>query len=240
MKKINLNEVVWLGILTGFGSFIYYLFTTGRINDYIHPRMQGYVLMAMVVFGVLALVQIEQIFNAKRSGEIRWGNFVFIIPLLLAIAIDPTEIGVQALSNKGLVMDNHYHKEEVDINNHNTSDAKAFKYIAENLAEQLESMEGKEVKLTGFVYKGNECTENEFILARLIMSCCAADSWIQGIRCEWDNAGELRENQWVQIKAKVKYIESYNKETKEIGHLPVLKIQSINPVDIPTNPYIYY
>lgn len=72
------------------------------------------------------------------------------------------------------------------------------------------------------------------------MSCCAADSWIQGIRCEWDNASELQENEWVQIKAKVKYIESYNKETKEIGQLPVLKIQSIHPVEIPTNPYIYY
>ncbi|MEG0086995.1 MAG: hypothetical protein RR817_11045, partial [Niameybacter sp.] len=85
-----------------------------------------------------------------------------------------------------------------------------------------------------------ECTENEFILARLIMSCCAADSWIQGIRCEWDKVDSLVGSEWVEITAKVKYIESYNKATKEIGHLPVLKVQSINPVEIPTNPYIYY
>ena len=33
MKKINLNEVVWLGILLGYGSAIYYLFTSEKINS---------------------------------------------------------------------------------------------------------------------------------------------------------------------------------------------------------------
>lgn len=240
MKKINLNELIWFGILAGFGSFIYYLFTTARINAYIHPKMHSYVLMAMIIFGILAVVQVGQIFNTRRSGEIRWGNFIFIIPLLLVVAIDPTEIGVQALNNKGIVIDNHYHKEEIDINDHNTSDAQKFKYMAEHLAEQSDIMEGKEIKLTGFVYKGNGCKENEFILSRLIMSCCAADSWIQGIRCEWEDTDGLAENQWVEIKAKVKYIPNYNKETEEIETLPILKIQSINKVATPTNPYIYY
>lgn len=240
VKKINANEVVWLGILVAFAGYIYYLFHTDKISFYIHPKMQNYVFMAMIIFGILAIVQVGQIFNEKRSNDIRLGNFMFIIPLLLVAAVDPTEMDIKTLSNKGIVIDHYYGEQEIQIHAHNTPEAQKFKYVLENIDRDIEVMTDKEVELVGFIYKGAGCTENQFVLSRLVMSCCAADSWIQGIRCEWEGSSYVVENQWVKVKATVKNIPSYNKKTGEIESIPLLKIRHISPVEAPVDPYIYY
>lgn len=240
MKKINMNELVWFAILLGFAGYIYYLFSTEKMSAYIHPKMHNYVFMAMIIFIILAIVQIGQLFNEKRQSDIKLGNFMFIMPLLLVIALDPTDIGVQALSNKGVVINDYYQEQEINIHAHNTPEAQKFKYVLESVDRDLESMMGKQIELVGFVYKGEICKENQFILSRLVMSCCAADSWIQGIKCEWEGSSDLTENQWVKVRAIVKQIPNYDKETGEISNRPLLKIRDIHLIANPEDPYIYY
>lgn len=240
MKKVNMNELVWFGILVGFAGYIYYLFDTEKMSAYIHPKMHNYVFVAMIIFIILAIAQVGQLFNEKRSSDIKLGNFMFIIPLWLVIVVDPTEIGTQTLSNKGLVIDGYYQEQEINIHAHNTPEAQKFKYVLESVDRDLEGMAGKEIELVGFVYKSEICKENQFILSRLVMSCCAADSWIQGIRCEWEGSNYLTENQWVKVKAIVKDVPNYDKETGKSNNIPLLKIRHIQPIDNPEDPYIYY
>lgn len=240
MKKVNLNEVVWLGILMGYGSSIYYLFTSGKINSYIHPKMQGYVFGAMIVFGVLAIIQVGQIWNTKRSTEIKWGNFMFIIPLFLGVIFDPSTLGAKAILNKGVILEGNVANEKELQHVHNTLDGEQFKIALMNLQKELANKEGEEIELSGFVYKNSKMNESEFAIARLVMSCCAADSFIQGIRCEWEEAVALQDNEWIKIKATVKSIPYYDKDKREVMQIPLLQVKSLEVIAVPDHPYVYY
>lgn len=64
----------------------------------------------------------------------------------------------------------------------------------------MEKLEGFQVTMTGAVYKDPALfAENEFVPARLVMSCCVADLAPCGVVCQYDKADELEYNSWVTV-----------------------------------------
>jgi putative membrane protein len=69
------------------------------------------------------------------------------------------------------------------------------------IANNLDKYAGYRVSVTGFVLKDPEVfAENEFVPARLGMSCCVADLVPYGILCKYDNATDLVEEDWVTVE----------------------------------------
>ncbi|MDR2749215.1 MAG: TIGR03943 family protein [Clostridiales bacterium] len=65
----------------------------------------------------------------------------------------------------------------------------------------LNKYAGYRVAVTGFILKDPEIfAENEFVPARLGMSCCVADLVPYGILCKYDNASELVADEWVTVE----------------------------------------
>jgi putative membrane protein len=57
------------------------------------------------------------------------------------------------------------------------------------------------VVVTGFVLKDPELmAANEFVPARLGMSCCVADLAPYGILCQYDRVADLQANEWVTVE----------------------------------------
>ena len=55
MKIAKFNELIWATILMSFAYCILYLFISKNIYYYLHPRMFGYTIFALIVFTILAL-----------------------------------------------------------------------------------------------------------------------------------------------------------------------------------------
>ena len=93
---------------------------------------------------------------------------------------------------------------------------------------------GKKITAIGSVWKDGEIFEkNEFALARMMMTCCAADMQPVGLLAQWSGAQELTDGEWVEITgtlAKKPYKDSFD---------PLILVETIKKIDPPQRGYIY-
>lgn len=92
---------------------------------------------------------------------------------------------------------------------------------------------GKEIKVTGFVYKEESFSANQLVLGRFIITHCVADAGVIGFLTEMDVAEELDEDTWVEAVGTI-YLQEYEGDL-----LPAIKVTEWNVVEEPAQPYLY-
>lgn len=112
------------------------------------------------------------------------------------------------------------------------NDNNFIKWIQE-ISNNMGKYEGKKIELTGFVFKDEAFKENEFVPARLLMSCCAADLQPVGFLCHYDKAKDLKQDTWIIVKGKIKILDYKGEKT------PIIIAESITNTKKPTTDYVY-
>ncbi|WP_394542785.1 TIGR03943 family putative permease subunit [Priestia aryabhattai] len=102
--------------------------------------------------------------------------------------------------------------------------------IIENNTDQFV---GKKIEVSGFVYHEKGFKDNQFVVARFGISCCAADASVYGLLSTLENASTLKKDTWVHIKGIIQKT-TYNEE-----NVPYIQVQQIESIDQPDNPYVY-
>lgn len=101
----------------------------------------------------------------------------------------------------------------------------------------ISKYEGYKVIMTGFIYKDSEfLEEDEFIPARLAMSCCVADLVPAGLICKYDGASELEKDSWVTVEGTL-FIEEYKYDDMSFDE-PQIHVTKITPADAVAE-YVY-
>lgn len=135
-----------------------------------------------------------------------------------------SESGVQGTSDK----------KELDIKDNVINvNAKNFVFSLDEIIANTDKYVGKEIEITGFVYKNETIKENEFIVGRFMMVCCAADIQIAGIRCENSNLESYDNDTWIKVKGKIK------KDTYEGTVDPVIVVEHMEKDINPDTSYVY-
>ncbi len=90
------------------------------------------------------------------------------------------------------------------------------------------------VEVVGFVFREDESlADDEFVPARLMMVCCAADMQPVGLLCQYDKASELKADSWVKVIGTIE-------ETKfDGGTIPCIVAQSVEITEEPDAAYVY-
>lgn len=101
------------------------------------------------------------------------------------------------------------------------------------LYADLKQYQGTPVETVGFVFRDESFVENEFVPARLLMVCCAADMQTVGLLCRYDGTAQLAADSWVKVTGTLEAVE-YNGET-----IPCIAAQTVEPVDQPADAYVY-
>lgn len=97
----------------------------------------------------------------------------------------------------------------------------------------LDQLEGFQITMTGAVFKDPSVfAENEFVPARLVMTCCVADLSPSGIVCNYDKASDLESDAWVTVTGTL-YRGQYQGQEE-----PQIKVTSIKPAE-PVKGYIF-
>lgn len=92
---------------------------------------------------------------------------------------------------------------------------------------------GFQVTLTGYVLKDiPSLNSDEFVPARLLMSCCAADLSPCGVVCKYDRVSDLTANSWVTVTGTLRV------GTYEGNPEPQVHVTSITPASEVTE-YVY-
>ncbi|MEH7361984.1 TIGR03943 family putative permease subunit [Priestia megaterium] len=92
---------------------------------------------------------------------------------------------------------------------------------------------GKKIEVNGFVYHEKGFKDNQFVVARFGISCCAADASVYGLLSTLENASALKKDTWVHIKGIIQKT-TYNGES-----VPYIQVQRIESIHKPDNPYVY-
>lgn len=92
------------------------------------------------------------------------------------------------------------------------------------------SIVGDEVEVIGFVYHREGDPADRFLIARFVVACCIADAQGFSLPVQWRAAQDLANDQWVRLTGRV--------ATAPDGTL-LIQATDIEPVEAPSNPYIY-
>ncbi len=96
-----------------------------------------------------------------------------------------------------------------------------------------EAFIGKEVEITGFVYREEDMGKERFAVSRFAMNCCSADALPYGLMITWPKAMDYADDEWVSVKGTLTtstYLDN------EILTLEAVKLERIKA---PESPYVY-
>ena len=100
-----------------------------------------------------------------------------------------------------------------------------------------ELYEGAEIELEGFVERKAGFDKHEFMISRLVISCCISEAENMGILCTWDNSQNLSVDQWVKATGVIKIIEEKIGDG-QVRSLPLVIIKDLKKIKEPQNPYV--
>jgi len=246
------DALIRAAILLGFMNLLGWLIRTQQLALYINPK---FLLLGEIAYYVLLIMAIILVVNIVKpsschSKEVccasfsRWTYVPFIIVLVLALLIPENTLNANFVANK-------------EMNSQIPKAAPTKKAAPRPLAAEFgqtqlititennfiegireltlypQDYQGKEISITGFVYKGRVTGNNEFSLVRYIIVCCASDAMPYGLLCETDEADRYSEETWLSVRGVIKVGQYNNKDSL------IVKISSIKQIEKPSKPYVY-
>ena len=235
MKKFNLDELIWFITLILIGIGLIYLSHTGKIQFYIGNKMIKYIYFAIFMIILIAIFQIRNIFTPKNNINFKIKYISVILALIVGVVSVKSQDSFRHRQLNNVLINEYtkdsHKKEDKSLFDHN--EYGQFIKIDDNNLDILEKIQitpemfiGKEIEINGFVCKENYLKNTQFIIGRISMTCCAADSKVLGILAESKNIIELNENQWVTIKGSLSYT-TINDDDGISHKVPVIIIDNL-------------
>ncbi|MCR3760622.1 TIGR03943 family putative permease subunit [Clostridium felsineum] len=234
------SEFKWFIILLGFTYYMYYLISSKKLYLFIHPKMTAYIIFAFIVFFILSIFQIKKLFFDKSSNSIKIASSIFFLPLILAYLINPQGLNSNIAEKKGLTTTSlettnpvlKTQANSIKLNDENFSD------MTSEIENNINKYKGKDIEISGFIFKDSSFPKNHFVIARMLIVCCAADAEVVGLTCN-TTFNKLKANDWVTIKGTINSMNNFDKENTSQPIIPVINVKSVHSIQKPSNPYIY-
>lgn len=205
-----------------------YLFTklliTEDIKNYVHPKFNKYLWASIVVFGCIIIANLMFLKQKRHNAPSK--SILMIALVLLIVVIFPTK---QAIStrietvqkiNMAHTSDKYRNKSIIHIPNNDY--LKWYYDLHKNLNEYID----KEVTYNAKVVQK---TKSQFVGARNVMVCCAADVASMGIEIEYNTDERFENNDWVQINGKIlKHFDA--KFQTYVPYISAISVKKIDPL----------
>lgn len=252
MKKISSDVIIKILILLCFMIFYFKIIKNNEIIMYVHPRFIPFAIFGMISMFIVAIFLITESLQRKKK-KLRFKNYVtFIIPLIMIFLMQSTSANSFSLmktdnintnSNEISNVNSSTPKIESDEQDENNNlyiknsvievDTDNFLNSVDILTENADKYEGQEIEIEGFVHKNTTLKDNEFIVGRFVMICCAADLLVEGIKCDSNNQEIYPSDTWVKIQGKI------NTETVNSEIEPIIVVEHIEKDPNPDTKYLY-
>lgn len=102
-------------------------------------------------------------------------------------------------------------------------------FVTRSVWDSSHSLAGRTVELTGFVVHDN----GSDYVARLVITCCAADATPMKVALTGSWAAPLPDDQWVRVDGTLRP----GSATQANGYTPTLVTTAVHPVAEPADPY---
>jgi uncharacterized repeat protein (TIGR03943 family) len=212
-------------IVLGFGTALVHVARGSALLRYVRPGVRPEVLVAGVAVGALAAVAVVLDRPERLAGQRRLAVSAVLLPTVLLL-MQPPPLGAYSAARRPTVL---------------TRTATSFGELrgpdpaAVSLSEvalrviwgRSDSLRGHVLLLTGFVAAR---TDDGFELARLVITCCAADAGPVVVRIE-TRAVIPRRGSWLLVVA------TFVGTLRSDPTTPILRAVSMSPTRAPPDPY---
>ena len=231
-------------LLIGMGLFLYSRIFTGKLFFYINERFIWLSVLAAVGFIVVGASYRYASRQAHEPGHdghhhnFSWGGWLLVaLPIVLGLVVPPRPLGAAALTNRDVSLESLTSVASPE-NNVLLTTPDREKNILDWLIEfrtagDPAAFTGQEAQLIGFVYRDDRFKSDEFMAARFVLSCCAADAAPLGLIVHWPEASSLADDQWVEVTG------HFEPGEFEGQSMPFLIAETVVPTEIPNRPYLY-
>lgn len=234
-------------ILIIYACIFFYAVLSKNFLFYVHARHSTIIIFASLIFIVISFFQIKKIcfYNGTISQKVKTPFYliIFVIPIILSFISSNKHLSFESLAFNADIYSQKQAEFKPLISNSKllelqdgyiVMDDDTFGRWLSEIYLNLESWEGKKIKIEGAVWKNPDVFgKNEFALGRMMMVCCAADMQPAGLMASWDKAETLNEDDWVRITGVLSKIE-YNGEFD-----PFIIAESVEKIKRPQFEYIY-
>ncbi len=174
------------------------------------------------------------------------GIAIIALPVLLGLAIPPQPLGAAALANRDVALSMSESALPVGLRTREKSSLDKnimdwwhdFRSAAPGSATLGQRFAGQEVRVQGFVYRDARYGANQFMVTRFVVSCCVADANVLGLLVHTTEAEQWADDQWVEVTGYFANPSGTAVNTAE-WTMPVVVAESISPIDVPNQPYLY-
>ncbi len=224
----TLTIFIWL-------SFLFIIEATGKLQVYINKKFFPFTVLGSLILLVLFIVKLKKIRkeHSENIDLISLLSFLlFLFPVLLATIVRPGNLPALAAGKRGISQEftgadvMTILKEQLEMEgNYKKMNIKQLLAFSKNKPTEID---GKEVSVEGFVFKQNNGKEG-FMLVRFLITCCAADATPLGVQVTYQNAEQLKQDEWVKV-----YGKCLMKENKI-----VILAEEVRKTQAPSNVYLY-
>lgn len=248
MRKVNVNQSIRLVILLGLGMYIFMLLVSGDLKNLVHPRTAFYIKLCLIMIMFMTALQLTKVFS-KEAANINMGYMLLCIPVVLGLFIRPSAVDGSIAKNKGVIMSWEVNqiKNEEDIHPASLEDKGIISIDESNYMKIIRDMGrdpgqyiGRRVKVSGFVYRNESCTKDTFVIARMLLTCCAADSEAVGIPCVYNNNIGIEDGTWVSVSGVVQQAHWIRTDKlHSVMLVPAIYAEKVEPILAPSCQYVY-
>ena len=222
-------------VLALFGAALIRLAATDALLRYVRPVARPWVLLAGA--GIVAVV-VWSLADATRSpslaadGHDRGGvsrmAWLVVAPVVAVLVIAPPALGAYAAARVPITAPPPSARGFPPLRaSTGPTPVTLLDFYARSAFDGGATLAGHRVELTGFVLRGEP---DGFRLARLVITCCAADARAVVVRVR-SPAAAPRPDAWVKV------IGTYAGTSAAEPTVPVLRAETVTPVSAPDNPY---
>ncbi len=260
IKNWNIKKIIEMILLFGYSIFFLKTILDGTVKQYVHPRVIPFMIFASLGFLLIGAFYFKRLGTGNQKGYV--ASLVFFgLPLLMAFSIPPQSfdsnmevVGTiqlkQSVSISSNVNQSGKSSTEELLKGQPTTqqadqtpeksmnlvldDDHFVTYLNEIYSDQ-ESYMGMPVEIIGFVYRDQDqfTDADQFVTARLMMVCCAADMQPVGLLCCYTEAQQWEDNTWVNVKG-------YLEQTELGGEMvPLVQVTEVEKTEIPEQRYVY-
>lgn len=179
---------------------------------------------------------------------------LFLFPLLLGFLLPDRALGSEAAARKGISLTyalpetgreerftavNPYQAEFAELA------GKLFKQPVINVYPEIFSetfgaidlykkqFEGKEISVSGFLYREQRAGSYTYAVSRFLVQCCTADATPFGILLDPQTQISLPADTWIEVRGKL-HVAVFEDE-----EIVMITPQSLTPIAQPSTPYVY-
>ena len=244
-------------LMTLLGLFLIQKLTSGTIAYYISSRFNP--LVALAAVGALALAA-GALAAARRQADADlaravdsslahshapdgrrypWGTVLLVaLPLIIGTVVPGRPLGASAVLTKGINMA----APQPGTNGAGSSTWLDIKPEDRNLLDWVRTFSyadseaeyaGQPARVTGFIYREDGMPDDQVMLARFVVTCCAVDAQVSAVLVQWPNAKDLPTDSWQDVSGTMQKGELRGRP------MPLIVATAVAPAVAPDEPYLF-